>query len=370
MSLTANRPATITATLKSGGATYPVPLTADVSVRLYASNGATPITATKPLLSSDIGANWLAGVVVASFSAAETAAVTLPYVVAIFTVSVEGSSRNWSVQVDVDLADESSALFPSRVTAVGKLRRDRLMMLARSVLPGAEVSDDYLWDKLRAAESEMAHELRVPLAPTAFFPSDPTPEQIAALNGKPWGIDPGYDYHPSDFQFNDKWGMIKLRNKPLQSVSRIRFAYPGGPTAHYDLPLDWLRVDKKYGMVQFVPSSTAFAAPLNAFVMQAIGNGRIIPLAIQISYVAGLDNVAANYPELLDAVMKKAAIKILEDAFLPQSGSISADGLSQSMSVDMDKYHDSVDRIINGGKGSNGGLMTAIHGVRVGVMGG
>jgi hypothetical protein len=164
--------------------------------------------------------------------------------------------------------------------------------------------------------------------------------------------------------------MIKLRNKPLHSVSRIRFAYPGGPTAHYDLPLDWLRVDKKYGMVQFVPSSTAFAAPLNAFVMQAIGNGRIIPLAIQISYVAGLDNVAANYPELLDAVLKKASIKILEDSFLPQSGSISADGLSQSLSVDMDKYHDAVDRIINGGKGSNGGLMTAIHGVRVGVMGG
>jgi len=71
----------------------------------------------------------------------------------------------------------------------------------------------------------------------------------------------------------------------------------------------------------------------------------------------------------LDAVLKKAALKILEDAFLPQSGSISADGLSQSMSVDMDKYHDAIDRILNGGKGSNGGLMTAIHGVRFGVMG-
>ena len=370
MSLTANRPATITATLKSGGVPYPIPLSSEVSVRLYASNGATPITASKPLASNDIGSNWLAGVVVASFTAADTAAVTLPYVVAIFTVSVDGASRNWSVQVDVDLADESSALFPSRVAALGKLRRDRLMLLSTSTLPGVNLSDDYIWDKLRAAESEIAHELRVPLAPTTFFPTDPTAEEVAALAGKPWGIDPGYDYSPESFGYSDKWGMIKLRNKPLHSVSRIRFAYPGGPTAHYDLPLDWLRVDKKYGMVQFVPSSTAFAAPLNAFVMQAIGNGRIIPLAIQISYVAGLDNVAANYPELLDAVLKKASIKILEDSFLPQSGSISADGLSQSLSVDMDKYHDAVDRIINGGKGSNGGLMTAIHGVRVGVMGG
>ena len=67
--------------------------------------------------------------------------------------------------------------------------------------------------------------------------------------------------------------------------------------------------------------------------------------------------------------MKKAVLKILEDSFLPQSGSISADGLSQSLSVDMEKYHDMIDRTLNGGKGSNGGLMTAIHGVRIGVLG-
>lgn len=262
-----------------------------------------------------------------------------------------------------------SALFPNRIVAVAKLRRDRLIMAASGALPTVDVSDDYLWDKLRAAESEIAHELRVPLAPTAFFPDTPTADEIAALGGKPWGIDPGYDYAPSDFQLNDKWGFIKLRNKPLHSVSRVRFAYPGGPTAHYDLPLDWLRFDKKYGQIQFVPSSTAFAAPLNAFVMQAIGNGRTIPLAIQISYVAGLENVPANYPELLDVVLKKAALKVIEDAFLPQSGSISADGLSQSMSNDMEKHTDTIERILNGGKGSNGGLMAAIHGVRFGVLG-
>jgi len=208
----------------------------------------------------------------------------------------------------------------------------------------------------------------VPLAPTAFFPDEPSQAEIDALNGQPWGVDPGYDYQPSDFQFNDKWGMIKLRNKPLQSVSRVRFAYPGGPTAHYDLPLDWIRADRKYGQIQFVPSATSFAAPLNAFVMQAIGQGRTIPLAIQITYVAGLKDVPANYPELLDVVYKKAALKIIEDAFLPASGSISADGLSQSISNDMEKHSDTIDRILHGGKGSNGGLMSAIHGIRIGVM--
>jgi hypothetical protein len=364
----AGQSAEFTVVVKRDGAPVPIDPSSAVTARIYDASGLTQLSDPFALNASMAGANWSAGVVGVAISASVAAlpagecvlviASTAPSLVQRFLLTVESSGEF-----------ARSTLFVKDI-AVDRMRADSLVMAASGAMPSVVVTDDYIWSKLRAAEYEMAHELRVPLAPTAFFPSAPTPEQIAALNGKPWGIDPGYDYHPSDFQFNDKWGMIKLRNKPLHSVSRIRYAYPGGPTAHYDLPLDWLRVDKKYGMVQFVPSSTAFAAPLNAFVMQAIGNGRIIPLAIQISYVAGLDNVAANYPELLDAVLKKASIKILEDSFLPQSGSISADGLSQSLSVDMDKYHDAVDRIINGGKGSNGGLMTAIHGVRVGVMGG
>lgn len=254
-----------------------------------------------------------------------------------------------------------SLLFPNRFTAVANLLKDTLVVAASGAMPSVEVSDDYLWKKLLAAESEIGHKLRVPLVPTAFFPSTPTDEQIAALNGQPWGIDPGYDYDPSSFSYNDKWGMIKLRNKPIQSISRIRFAYPGGPTAEYNLPLDWLRYDAKYATIQFVPSSTAFIAPLQSFVMAAMAAGRTIPLAIQFSYVAGLANAKADYPELIDAVIKTASLKIIADAFLPQSGSISADGLSQSISNDMDKHYDSVDHILDG-------LMTAIHGIRVGVM--
>ena len=57
-------------------------------------------------------------------------------------------------------------------------------------------------------------------------------------------------------------------------------------------------------------------------------------------------------------------LKIVADAFLPQSGSISADGLSQSLSVDMSKYSEFIDEALNGPHGSNGGLMTKIHGIR------
>ena len=59
---------------------------------------------------------------------------------------------------------------------------------------------------------------------------------------------------------------------------------------------------------------------------------------------------------------------IITDAFLPQSGSISADGLSQSLSVDVAKYYESIDLAIDGPKGGHGGLMSAIHGIRLGVF--
>lgn len=359
--------AEFTVAVKRDGAPISIQPSSAVTARIYDASGLTPLSEPVALNASMAGANWPAGIIGVTLSAGETA---VPAGEAVLVIGSTAPSlvQRFRLKVEAAGAFERSALFVKDI-AVERMRADSLMLAASGVLPSVTVTDDYIWNKLRSAESEMSHELRVPLVPTAFFPSDPTPAEIAALAGKPWGIDPGYDYDPGNFQYNDKWGFIRTRNKPLQSVSRVRFAYPGGPTAYYDLPLDWLRMDKKYGQIQFVPSSTAFAAPLNAFVMQAIGAGRTIPLAMQLTYVAGLDNVPSAYPELIDAIYKKATVKLVEDLFLPQSGSISADGLSQSISVDMDKYRDSVDHIINGGKGSNGGLMTAIHGVRLGVMG-
>lgn len=361
--LTPNAAGSVSVTVKQDG--VPVAVAGSVSASLRTMYGA-ELVASKAVLSTEPGAKWAVGLVVVPFTDVETAGLEAGD--ALLVVTGTFGSKTFAVSVEAPGQISRSLLF-IRDVAVDLMRRDRLMLAAKGALPEFVVSDDYIWDKLRAAESEIAHELRVPLSPTTFFPFTPTADEIAALDGKPWGVDPGYDYDPQAFGYNDKWGLIKTRNKPLQSVSRVRFAYPGGNGSHYDLPLDWLRMDKKYGTIQFVPSSTAFIAPLNAFVMQAIGNGRTIPLAVQLTYVAGLENVPQNYPELLDVVLKKAALKIIEDAFLPQSGSISADGLSQSVSNDMEKHRDTIDNILFGGKGSNGGLMSAIHGVRIGVLG-
>jgi hypothetical protein len=263
-----------------------------------------------------------------------------------------------------------SALFPNRFTAVKRLRADRLVMAAQGALPqNADVSDDYLWDKLRAAESAVQHQLRVRFQAVAYFPTDPTQAQIDALPlNAPYEVDPGYDYEP-EFFHSPGWGFLKVRHKPLISVSRVRINFPSATnSAFYDIPADWLRLDKKYGILQFVPTSGAGGTPLNAFMMSVLGMGRSVPFSIAVTYTAGLANPAADYPELLDAVLKKATLKVLEDRFFPQSGSISADGLSQSISTDMEKYRDTVDDVLLGGKGSNGGLMAAIHGIRMGVL--
>lgn len=258
-----------------------------------------------------------------------------------------------------------SALFPSRLVALAKLRRDRLLAAA-GVTPGT-FADEYLWDKLRAAEAEVQHTLRVPLAPTKFFPVQPTQEEIDALGGMPWGIDPGYDLGPEN-NAGDRWGMIATRQKPIIDIQRYRFAYPAVDSLVYDVPLSWLRPDKKYGYINVVPSSFSISVPLSVIVMQALSAGRTVPLMLQVTYTAGLENAARDYPELVDVVYKLAVVKCIEDRFLPQSASVSADGLSQSMSIDMDKYRDTIEHTLNGGKGSNGGLMAAIHGVRAMVF--
>lgn len=273
------------------------------------------------------------------------------------------------VKEDAEAAvDLGSALFPNKFTAVAQLRRDSLMLAAQNHFSGVALDSAYLWDKLRAAEAETSRTLRVKFQPTQFFPTTPTQDEITALNGMPWEEDNGYDYDPAMYT-GDKWGFFSTHSSPIVSVDKLTFAYPanGGPS--FEIPTDWLQVEKKYGHVRIVPITISAAAMLTPFIMQVLGIGRIIPNMVRITYKAGLQNAAANYPDLVDVVKKIAVLKIIEDGFLPQSGSISADGLSQSMSIDMSKYQDTIDVILTGRKGSNGGLRAAIHGISMAVMG-
>lgn len=358
--------AALAVTLQTDGAALAIASGATVTGRLYSVDGLTALSPLKTLSSSTAGSNWPIGIVVAEFTALETDALAAGDVMLVVNCSSPAAVKRFRVRVELETVAVRSALFV-RDFIINELRADRLLSIANSAFGGATPTDDYLWDQVLAAESEIGHTLRVPLVPTQFYPTEPTQAEITALNGMPWGIDPGYDVGP-EMHMGDRWGMIKTRQKPIIDIQRYRFAYPAVDSMVYDIPLEWLRPDKKYGMVNIVPSTFSISVPLSGIVLQALSAGRTVPLMLQVTYTAGLVNAARDFPELLDAIKKLAVLKTIEDNFMPQSGSISADGLSQSVSVDMEKYRDTIGNILNGGKGANGGLMTAIHGVRAMVL--
>ena len=177
------------------------------------------------------------------------------------------------------------------------------------------------------------------------------------------------------------WGVYNAYGKPLWSLLRIdlatadwnpfinsghsndggmasmQFVYPQPYSGVFSVPTDWIRTDKKYGHIRLVPGTQAFAAPLSAWVMQVMGAGRTVPQMIQLRYTAGLRNAAQQYPELVDLVQRMAALRILQAQFVGASSSISADGLSESRSLDLDKFQGDIDQHLER-------LRQVIHGVQ------
>ncbi|EPT1451921.1 hypothetical protein ACVOZ6_003509 [Escherichia coli] len=260
---------------------------------------------------------------------------------------------------------EMSQLF-IRDLVVPEMRQEQLLVAASGAMREVQLTDDYIWNKLRAAESEIAHKLRILLTPHQVFPKQPTPEEIAALDGMPYMVETPYDYMPNLYD-RDKWGYFITRQRPIIDVQRLRYQMPSQGNQYFDIPLDWLRLDKKYGHVRVLPTTNASLVTASVLGFTALTWQSIIPNMMNVTYTAGIEDAEANYPELIDAIKKMAVVKILTDLFLPQSGSISADGLSESMSTDVTKYQEQIDHIINGQDG-NGGLMAIFNGIRAIVI--
>ncbi|EAM6792326.1 hypothetical protein E0G74_01030 [Salmonella enterica] len=270
---------------------------------------------------------------------------------------------------ELDVVDQfqltRSQLFIKEID-IPRLRQDQLLVAASGAMREILLSDDYIWQKLRAAESELAHKLRILFSPHQIFPHQPTQNEIDALNGMPWMVETPYDYGPNMYD-RDKWGYFLTRQRPIIDVQRFRFNLPSQGEQYFDIPLDWLRLDHKYGHVRVLPTTNASLVTSSMLGFTALTWQSIIPNMLNLTYTAGLTNAREDYPELLDAIQKMAVVKIITDLFLPQSGSISADGLSESMSTDVGKYHDQIDHIINGHDG-NGGLMAMFNGIRAIVI--
>lgn len=251
---------------------------------------------------------------------------------------------------------------------VDSFRSDRLEPVQRLYFPKATFTDAYLLQQIKAAEQECGTKLKIPFEPTMIFPSPPSDAQVTALDGEPYFVEPGYDYDPEFFQ-GERWGYIVTRKRPIIRVVSINLVYPNPTSTVFAIPLDWLRIDYKYGHIRMVPASSQFLAPLGAFLMQALGGGQTIPSMIQLQYEAGLQAAHDNDPQLIDVILKLATLKILQGTYRPASGSISVDGMSQSLSIKIADMKDDIDRDLFGTKGSNGGLWTHYQGVANAMIG-
>ncbi|EPT1453047.1 hypothetical protein ACVOZ6_004702 [Escherichia coli] len=310
------------------------------------------------------GADWNKGVLVAEVDANQVQGID-KLSSALLMVLGDFGRNVIQLRIADELELEMSQLFV-RDLAVAEMRRDQLLVASSGAMREVELTDDYIWNKLRAAESEIAHTLRILLTPHRIFPQQPTEEEIAALDGMPWMVEVPYDYAPNMFD-RDRWGYFITRQRPILNVERMRFIMPSAGGQYFDIPQDWIRLDEKYGHVRILPTTNASLVTASVLGFTALTWQSIIPNMIHLTYTAGLRDAWEDYPELIDAIKKMAVVKILTDLFLPQSGSISADGLSESMSTDIGKYQEQVDQIINGQNG-NGGLMALFNGIRMVVI--
>lgn len=273
-------------------------------------------------------------------------------------------TRYFSLTIkDASVPDKplSSALF-SRFSAVNQFKNESLAFLDKS-FPVDNLTDDYIWDSLLSAEADASRRLRTFFEPTVVIPEDAPADEVARLvaSGTKFVQEASYDYEPNAWS-GDGWGFMILRKTPVVSIDSVIFSYPKPNSNILNVNPDWIRLDHKYGHVRFVPSGPMMAyGPVSFFLMSAIAAGRHIPGMISVRYVSGLKNAAQDYPDLVTVVKRMAILRILKNAFLPQSSSISADGLSQSTSVDVGKWEEGIEQTLDT-------LNQSIHGIRFGVF--
>jgi hypothetical protein len=198
------------------------------------------------------------------------------------------------------------------------------------------ISDAQLWQYLQAGAKELERKLKVSLSPIEIFPDEPTSAELTALNSADYLVEPGYDL-PPNFLSAQNFGAMQLRKVPVIAVHSITINYPGYNTAIFNIPMSWVRLDKKYGQIHLFPGNTPMISNSSIMTWQAMNSGQTIPHMIRVRYTAGIDASNGNYPDIVMLAQRMAALRMPQTAFLPQSGSISADGLSQSTSMDVQK---------------------------------
>lgn len=228
----------------------------------------------------------------------------------------------------------------TREDAIERMRNGQLAA-ATANYDISGLDDDNLWRMYQAAEKQIQRRLTILLEPTEIFPANPTSQELDDIDGSPYIVEPGYDL-PADFFSTQKWGILKLREKPVIEVISVRLIYPNQLGTTFEIPIGWVHIDKNAGILNIIPSASPATVPLSMFMIQSIGAGHNIPYMLKIRYRAGLETAAESYPEIEDLILRSAVLRIIKGSFPGQSGSISADGLSESSSIDIAKFQEAI----------------------------
>jgi len=151
------------------------------------------------------------------------------------------------------------------------------------------------------------------------------------------------------------------KQKPVIAIHSMEFAYPSPNNVLFTVPAEWIRVDKKYGQVHLVPTMLSASIPISSYILQIVTGGRAIPFMMRLRYRAGLTNVDANYPDLIELLNRMTILNLLKGAFLPSSGTLSVDGISRTAQINLNDWQSNIDDLMDT-------LRDSIHGIRMGVV--
>jgi hypothetical protein len=244
-------------------------------------------------------------------------------------------------------------------------RKDYLFGLPSRLRKPEEWSDDFLFNKIRAAENELERTL------DCYY----TPKRIVCepganlVQGQDYDIaEAAYNYS-SDFYQGENWGQIRLRRYPVHRspLPTVVFAYPNVDNRIFTVPPAWVRLNEDYGVIRLVPNSSSIAATFSAFILTIFSGGRGVPQSIFVNYTAGFSGVtekgdlADNFQDLVELTKHLAILNIVDEAFLPSSVSNSTDGISQSFSYQLKDYRENYEKKF-------GRFRDMVKGIRMGVL--
>lgn len=144
-----------------------------------------------------------------------------------------------------------------------------------------------------------------------------------------------YDYTARRFE---AWSTVKVKHKPVLSVSSILFALPPS-FGILEVPKPWITVRPNAGIVQIVPVQGAMAVTSPGAGMWlpffTMGQMNHVPQFTQITYTAGISPVPED---MIDAIAQLSAVKVLTTyslSYYPgvQSFAHSVDGFNQSVNL-------------------------------------